>query len=230
MHIIEMAGLPGCGKSTLLKALVPVLRQQGRNVYTHDDFMKREPLFKNCGIFFLLQKMNPQNRYCIKWIKKYCASAPKDNSREKFKKELIDLYYRMHLIEGRKNKDIILLDEGIVQNFTSLFFTEEIPHDITISKVLTDLTCIRCEYQFVKCNISVEESSFRIKKRARDHDRYCNLDKESLRNALLIKERNINYLLSLIGENKKVGIDMQSHVQDNIDLIIKELFKGDKKI
>lgn len=230
MHIIEMAGLPGCGKSTLLNKLAPVLRQQGRNVYTHDDFMKREPLFKNCGILFLSQKINPQNRNCMNWIKRYCASAPENDSREIFKKELIELYYRTHLIEGRKSEDIILLDEGFVQNFTSLFFTEEIPHDITISGVFKNLIDIRCKYQFVKCNISIDESSLRINKRARKNDRYRNLDIESLKKALLTKNRNIEYLLSMIEDKKKINLDMNSSVQDNIDIIIKEIFEGDKKI
>lgn len=230
MHIIEMAGLPGCGKSTLLEALVPVLRQQGRNVYTHDDFMKREPLFKNCGILFLLEKMNPQNRYCVEWIKRQCANAPEDDGTDIFKKELIDLYYRIHLIEKRKSKDIILLDEGIVQNFTSLFFTKEIPHDIITSRVLMSLINISSEYQFIKCNFSVEASSLRIKKRVRKNDRYCNLDIESLNKALLVKERNIEYLLSMIDDSKKISLDMRNTVQNNIDIITKELFKGEKKI
>lgn len=82
---------------------------------------------------------------------------------------------------------------------------------------------ISSEYQFIKCNFSVEASSLRIKKRVRKNDRYCNLDIESLNKALLVKERNIEYLLSMIDDSKKISLDMRNTVQNNIDIITKEL-------
>lgn len=225
MLIIELAGLPGCGKSTLWEQLKTELQQKGRNVYTYSGLMHREPLFVNKGLLFKMQKWNPKTRSCINLIENYCASAPQDDKRESYKKAWEELYYRVHVAAWNRGEDIILLDEGIIQNFTSLFFMDAIPRDPSTEKVLKNMMRVRCRYLFVKCHISVEESMKRLRKRARVNDRYCPLKDETLKEALLVKEQNIDYLLSFARfwrGGELADINMENSAKNNADLIINE--------
>lgn len=225
MLIIELAGLPGCGKSTLWELLKRELQKKGRNVYTYRELMHREPLFVNMGFLFALQKWNPQTISCMKWIEKYCDSLPMDNKREGFKQMFKELYYRVHVAAWRSGGDILLLDEGLIQNFTSLFFMDTIPQSLLTGNMIKNIIAVRCRYLFVKCNISIEESILRLKKRARTNDRYNSLGEEVLRDALMVKSQNIDYVLSFVKSTKGeiVDINMEYSTKSNADLIINKL-------
>lgn len=223
MLLIELAGLPGCGKSTLWEVLKSKLQQTGRNVYTYSELMRREPLFVNRGFLLGLQKWNPKTKSCMDRIGNYCASLPKDVKRERFQKEWEELYYREHAASWIRGEDIVLLDEGIVQNLTSLFFMDAIPREPSMDQVLKNMIHVRGSHLFVKCNISVEESMYRLKKRARENDRYYPLNEETLREALLVKEQNIDYCLSFVDPCNKISIDMENSAMSNADLIINTL-------
>lgn len=225
MLIIELAGLPGCGKSTLWESLKDELLKRGRNVYTYRELMHREPLFIHKGFLFKWEKCKPQTVSYMNWIEQYCASVPTDEKRDRFKKMLIELYYRMHVAAWNRGEDIILLDEGLVQNFTSLFFMDAIPREPSTEKVIRNMIDLRCRYLIVKCNISIEEDVVRLKNRARINDRYYSLQGEALRKALFTKEQNIDYVISLFKAKRgiKLDIDMESSAKSNTDLIIKKL-------
>lgn len=205
MLMIELAGLPGCGKSTLWELLKSEMQKKGRNVYTYRELMHREPLFIHKGFLFKWEKYKPQTVSCMNWIEQYCASVPKDEKRDRFRKMFIEMYYRVHVAAWNRGEDIILLDEGLVQNFTSLFFMDEIPGDPSTEKVLKNLIHVNGRYLFVKCNISMEENISRLKNRARENDRYYSLEEDILRKALLVKEQNIDYILSFIETAKGGG-------------------------
>lgn len=97
MLMIELAGLPECGKSTLWELLKNEMKKSGRNVYTYRELMHREPLFVHKGFLFKREKCKPQTVSCMNWIEQYCASVPKDEKRDRFKKMFIELYHRMHV-------------------------------------------------------------------------------------------------------------------------------------
>lgn len=226
MLIIELTGVPGCGKSTLWELLKSELQKRGRTVYTYRELMHREPLFVHKGLLFQWEKWNPQTVSCMNWIEQYCALVPQDEKRDRFKKMFIELYHRVHVAAWNRGEDMILLDEGLVQNVTSLFFMDAIPKDPSAERVLKHLIHVKGRYLFVKCNISMEENIARLKKRARENDRYYALEEDRLREALLVKEQNIDYLLFLIETEKrgeKIDIDMEKSTKHNVDLIIEKL-------
>ncbi len=223
MLVIELAGLPGCGKSTLWERLRTRLQQTGRNVYTYSDLMRREPLFVNRGIYFQLLKWHPQTAACMRRLEEYCASAPEDRKREYFKKEFTELYYRVHAAAHIRGDGIILLDEGMIQNFTSLFFTRPIPAEASMGKAVKNIVSVKDSFFVVKCNISVDESITRLKKRARENDRYRRLEREALREALLVKEHNIDYVLSFVKPERIIEVDMENTTEDCSDTVIGKL-------
>lgn len=223
MPVIELAGLPGCGKSTLWKHLKAELQRKGRNVFTYSELMCREPLFVNRGIFFQLLKWHPGTVFCMKRIEKYCATVPGDGKREYFKKEFTELYYRIHVAAAKRGEDIILLDEGMIQNFTSLFFTDTIPRELPMEKTVRNIVSVKGSFCVVKCNISVEESMARLQKRARENDRYRRLEKDALREALLVKEQNIDYVLSFVKPDQKMGVAMENTAENCAKMIIREI-------
>ncbi len=223
MKIIEFAGLPGCGKSTVSRQLEENLRKKGYSVKTRENLMKgveegkkilRNPFlwFSALRLFLYSSKYKSSDKY------DYCI-------RILFMKKQLEKVIRSN------KKEIIILEEGIIQDLTAIAYKEPARQNQYSIRALKVLKHIRKHSYYVNCSLSVELDIERIKRRGRRDKKY-GADKEEaeLKELLLIKRENLDFFISESGV-KYLNINMEKNVKEIADLIEREwIYEADQNV
>ena len=189
MKIIELYGLPGCGKTTLCNF---IKREKGELLYTNADLNKNYKniniLLKNIYIFFY-----PRNIIFFVLII-YLGFIYK--SRIYAICKILYLYIILFIHKRSKDEVNVILDSGIVQNISSLSNDLRFNNELCLYKLLKCF-CREFEIIEIECELSVEETIKRVKKRNRKDIWLENIDSKQL---YFIKQYNLNFLKKYLTE------------------------------
>lgn len=218
--VIEFVGLPGAGKSTITARLISLLTHEkicvDNYLNYHQQLMgsKIGKLYfilfvlsnslKVYGLVSALQKDIPLNRY----------------SRVRIIKLLI-LIFAIKRYYNQKPKEVLVLDQGLIQMIASIY----IPHfskenrqiDIVIEKAF-NLLRIDIDYQMIKVNTALETAKKRIYGREK---RTCEF--RDLTEIKLLKILN-TYKLFFARIPSPLTISSENTVNTNVSFIYDHLF------
>lgn len=232
--IYECAGLPGSGKSTLIQALSERLeientKQRVKQIGT-DSFgavSNNSKLVKiSVKIFRVIQPLKPTNWHffliCMRFfIKKLKSNSDFNGYKSNYETFIAILYCTYLFDEYRKNKDIIVSDEGLLQGLTSLALKsdsgfEDIIQLIQMQKYIKDpITHIYCKLNF-------DEAINRIKLRNRKTAAFDQISVDKLTDYLQNHKEMLESLISKDSFSKKIDVDMSESTNNTVQQIIRK--------
>ena len=132
-------------------------------------------------------------------------------------KRLIVFIHQLIKTVKEDNFDIIVVDEGIIQSTSSLFFLENFVGLDLLEKNVNDFNK-NFKIQPVYCAIDVEESMKRMKERPYGQfRRYSYSAGLSLKKAMEQKEYNLRLISSVFPTS--IMMDMRESVEENCELL-----------
>ena len=172
MIIVDFYGLPGCGKSTIAKGVYENLKklQIDVSLFNKNEYLEECKIKKNYLKDYIRLLLPHNLKFIFEIIfniKKYKKNQKvlKYDLKERIWKELrlVILYDKLAYT---KSDSVILVDQGIIQDFSDYIMFRDITDDV-IENYLEKYTQSKNEFIFVNCEISVNESINRIKSRNR---------------------------------------------------------------
>lgn len=191
-ELIEYIGPSGAGKTTLAKKQVKKIRAEGKRVLTF-EYYKKHRLILIWDLlrfpFFIIKKR--------KQIKDIWNLFKKDiKLKTKIKHTLITafvIYKTLNLIRKAKKKNIkkIILDQGYVQNISSLLY-RKLVEESEIKKELLNWVTDKADLKILKIEVSPEEAAKRRLKR-QDY-----IDKNKSKQELIQETKNLDKIIDNI--------------------------------
>lgn len=206
MIIIELVGLPGCGKSTI----IDIARGKRK-----DLFITRRDLFGIKIPYIWLKQYSIKRRL---WNDLRDIYRKTNMMKKKFYFErLIQLILYLTYCSESNPNSVILLEEGIVQYFSSLAYETDL--DINLTKVINEQLSTFNPI-VIDCKIPVEIACKRINTRKKSGDRYM-IDNIAFQHKIMIQKRkNLDYILNLFN-GLRFELDMEKNMEELAnDLII----------
>lgn len=202
MKIIEFCGLPGSGKSTLCKTLIK--RVNVGKVYAYKDFIKFVATDKRRKQYYTAVSLNPFRRKYLKLLKKFVSKY--DDVSVQAVCVLIAFYDVISLIGVFDRKGVVILDEGFVQNITSIAHLSIIEDSEELTSLVEYITK-KIDIVLVDCHVSYENVVNRLRGR-NGKDRFNSIDDdEKLKEALAVKRHNIAVVAEKIPCKYELNLD-----------------------
>lgn len=206
MIVVDFSGLPGCGKSTLTYKLYNELKEENLIVemFNKNEYLNTGNRKKNINDYLrLLLPSNIKFYFKIVYpIRKHKVSNGVLNYgiKERIWKELRLVLLYDKLVNIRKNIDVVLIDQGIIQDFSDYIMFRNIPKNIF--KNYSELySKSKNSFLFVSYNASVEESMKRIKLRNRKKYKFDFLKNDDLKKFLIEEEKNLKFVTNEFNSN-----------------------------
>ncbi len=210
MPIIELCGLPGSGKSTLVSSYIRAFRNQ--SIGTRSDIYNTSKLIMYCNISLgsILYRHNIRN-YPNDLFRDFCKDYPMANPVSCVR--IIDLHHR--ITKNYKSNQILLLDEGPLQYFSSLAYPFSLNN---LSLAENYLALYGNDHYFIDCSATIDICIQRIRTRVKGGWSDIS-DTSTLELALVNKQRIISQLLSLVPQQKQRHIDMLLPCDQNVSIL-----------
>jgi thymidylate kinase len=170
--VLEFIGLPGAGKTTVFHQVVSRLKEQGVTVAAGDEILRD---WKNQQLWQRLWKLIPQteNQWQILLHSLFLATQVKPTNWLSFSKA-IKTYANLKRIDAiaqTQNDQLILLDQGLLQEIWSIGITGTTPSLEDIRQEL-ELIFSQRPIAIVDFQINVETAIYRIQNRPTDQSRF----------------------------------------------------------
>lgn len=223
MKTYEFSGLPGAGKSTLCEAVIKELEAQGCSVLTlrqlkkykhgkHVELVKALLYFPNLSF----------NMHTFM----YAVSIGGTRQELQYSAGLILLYYRLRLAIKKSEYDYCILEEALIQYFTSIPHDRVMDENSHLNKMLEFVLKNTGMVNDIACNISDKEVIARL--RHRNHADTSRFDGQAddikLMELLQVKEKNIKYVREKV--SKSCYVEMEDEIAVNTKKIIDYLGAG----
>lgn len=221
MIVIDLFGFPGSGKSTLAFNLYNELRKNNykvtmlnKNEYLKNVISKKKKLD-------YLRLFLPRNIYYYFKIVRKCVKNIKNESLKIKIWKKIRLVLLHDQIYKKTNFDFIIIDQGIIQDFAEITLNNKDILDSDIKNYITSFLG-KNKIFFVNCNISLEETKSRIKKRNRKKYSFDFLSNKELDCFLNLEKQRIDLIQSFaLDYFQIINVNMQCEVLENTKKIIK---------
>lgn len=214
--IIELCGLPGTGKTTILNETI-------KN-FDNKSIIERKSIVRWVGtpfrqfLYFISILFRPSMLSFYLALKKI-ARRYDDYSKKSFF-TIIAIYDCAKIIRLLGLKKYIVLEEGVIQNLSSLAHNKNLIIDQNVELILKKMEAI-CDWRIINCELAFDEVINRLRKR-NNNDRFNNIkDDDKLFSLLQIKKSNIEKLVKL--EKHVVSINL-SGSEDIISKIASEIY------
>lgn len=203
---IEFIGLPGAGKTTTLKEILGILESDGYNIISNNNFQ-----LKNSKNLFFFNKVLKYMKMCIKYILITFAAMIYSLNIKPFNKEsmlrALRLPYKIGIINDAchyasiNNTDIIILDQGIIQDLWSLSVTGKLPREKMISFLIKRILVKTYISQVVFFQIDSSTAMQRIINRPTFNSRFDKIPLPGLKSLLKEKEAHLNKIINELEKN-----------------------------
>ena len=234
MIIVDFYGLPGCGKSTITKGVYEKLKKLeiDVNLFNKNEYLEENKIKKNYFKDYIRLLLPHNLNFMFEIIfnmKKYKKNQKilKQDLKERIWKELrlVILYDKLAYT---KSDSVILVDQGIIQDFSDYLMFRDITSEI-IEKYLKKYTQSKNKFIFVNCEISVNESINRIKSRNRKIYAFDYLEDDELNEFLTEQQKILKNIDKEITDkenlNKIKVIPKTEFLEKNIENLVNEVIR-----
>lgn len=217
--IIEFYGLPGSGKTAVSKALQQKLEKVGASTMCY---------YQRCGFYrnaySLLFAPNYWKKIAV--VSAYASLLPGRHNALRIL-SMIN-YFRMyrHFITD-KPKDILLVDQGIIQSIISLAHTDILPDLNHLNKIFEGEYLSGHQCFIVNCNLRKETAFDRIGTRPMNGCRMEKMTESDRMQALDAQAANIIYLRSFLKRvfpsTCLIDVNTEEPVEDSVNKIFSHI-------
>lgn len=231
MIILDFNGLPGCGKSTYAKEVYDRLRSENVKCEFFNDNEYLETAQRNKKkIKFYIRILRFKNLiYAFKLLFKFRYKEKDFKRRIKLKDRIwkwiriIILIDKIHFINKKEDIDVLIIDQGIVQDFTDYVLDKCISEE-KISSYSNKY--MKLNKKIILVNLEIEEaiSINRIKKRNRkkyDVDKMEIHELEIFLKQYSEKLKNVRKVFAKNFVNINLDVNKEENLYYNVNKIIK---------
>ena len=214
MRVLEFCGTPGCGKTTLSNQLQSELIAKGYDAKNYNElkgskvkelfhFMFKKGFISTCCNLMTVMGMVNRDRF-VYGIK------------------IAIVCYQINEWSQAGKADYLLFDEGIIQYITTLSHGKAISK---LDKLPSRLKPLyeECDTFVVDCKVDIVTNITRLTQRGNVKDRFVIDDEDKQKEALKLKENNIQAVISYFAPSNLVQIDTanESALNDVISFAVK---------
>ncbi len=230
--VYEFTGLPGSGKTTVTKEVIHCLGREGIRTPSY-EYLREQRSFKftHAGqlikylLFFL---------FCLKkWkvslqLARYMLKIkPLSRDRVKFTVAFLRTYYFIDsLLKKKADHDVIVLEEGLVQNIWGMFISGH-PPDSTELKPILQRVCQVLPISVVHVNVDVQTAIQRIQQRTYGAGRFDKIEITEAERLLNVHEKHLQEIIGLILslDCHLFTIDGKAEIGEKVMTIVKDIKK-----
>ena len=219
---LEFNGIPGSGKTTLANRLIAEMRDEPYSVESYHQIIKK-PTRKNLkNLLLYLFKIKPSS-YKVGYYAWRHLIANKKLSHENWLRVisivvLFDLYQKKSL---DNQGEVILVDQGIMQQIISMLYESELIVDKYVKKIISFTKKRNLGIVIINVDLNISDSFKRLSQRQGNISRIQKLNKEKAIITLEVQQKNFIKIRKIITdyEFQSIDIDSQARIDDNLLLL-----------
>lgn len=218
--IIEFNGLPGAGKTTISDEFINSKVNSNIKIYSYSYF-QQDNVIKEY-LRFVIVLLKPSNFligiYSIMFLIKNKRPDIESLKRILLLIRLVESY---RSLSGIKTPEIVVVDQGIIQQITSILFGNKIKCSKYIRKLLLFLQHRLDNVYFINVTISLDQAINRMNNREKKKDRIQNVETEREVQILTMLNYNLSKIRSILSNVGYEPFELNSHkeVKYNINLL-----------
>lgn len=221
---LEFNGIPGSGKTTLANRLIAEMRDEPYSVESYHQIIKK-PTRKNIkNLLLYLFKLKPSS-YKIGYYAWMHLITNKKLSHENWLRVisivvLFDLYQKKSL---DNHGEVILVDQGIMQQIISMLYESELIVDKYVKKIIGFTKKKNLGIVIINVDLNITDSYNRLSHRQGNISRIQKLNKETAIDTLAVQQKNFTKIRKIIAdyEFQRIDVDSQACIDDNLMLLKK---------
>lgn len=225
MLIVELNATAGSGKTTLANQVYSQLKEKGIATATSADLVRPIKAY-NLPIRVLMLipiLLHPGRVGLTLKVLRFCLDYGNDAYRLFKVKNLIEMDYFLDKIIDENLFEVVLLDEGIVQNLHYLPNEKQMKLNENTMKVMDYFSSKYEGNVLVNCSVTLETNLGRLNKRGTAKRRYAQNTPEQCqkrRERLEARGQNLAALRNIFKANSRIEIDMENDISDNVENIV----------
>lgn len=219
---MEFNGIPGSGKTTLSNKLIAEMKSEDYSVQSYHRVIKK-PTKKNLRYLALyLIKIKPSS-YKMGYFALMYLFTNKILNHENWLRviSLIILFdfYQKESLDLKNN--VIMVDQGIIQQIISMLYESELIADKYVKKIIKFTKKMGLEIYIINVDLNIKESFDRLNERKGNISRIQKLNSEIAINTLNTQQRNFNKVREIIKEIdiESIDVNTQESIDKNVQLI-----------
>ncbi|OFV72446.1 hypothetical protein ACWI_00490 [Acetobacterium wieringae] len=225
---LEFNGIPGSGKTTLSNNVIENLKAIDYPVESYQRFIQKptrkdlkqlvkylihlKPSSFRMGYLGMMYLLTNRKINCENWLRVVSIII------------LDDLYLKKS-IENRA--EVILVDQGIIQQLVSIMYETELVTDRFAKKIIAHLKKRVPNLYIINVALDVTDSFDRLNQRVGNISRIQQLNRKNGIRTLKIQQKNFDIIRSVIRETGMASMDINTHagVEENV-LLLKNFVLG----
>lgn len=216
---LEFNGIPGSGKTTLANRLIAEMRDEPYTVESYHQIIEK-PTRKNLkNLLLYLFKIKPSS-YKVGYYAWMHLITNKKLSHENWLRViaivvLFDLYQKKSL---DNHGEVILVDQGIMQQIISMLYESELIKDKYVKKIISFTKKKNLGIVIINVDLNINDSFMRLSHRTGNISRIQRLSKAAAIDTLKVQQRNFIKIREIITECdfQSIDIDSQACIDENL--------------
>jgi len=219
---LEFNGIPGSGKTTLSNSVIE--NQSGMDfvVESYQQVIEK-PTRKNLKqlVKYLIHvKLSSFRMGCLGMM--YLLTNRKFNRKNWLRIVAIIILYDFYQKKSiEQSEEVILVDQGIVQQIVSISYETELLSDWFVRKMITRIKKKELNLYIVNVDLDVTESFDRLNRRVGNISRIQKMNREQGIETLKTQQNNFNIIREIITKTGIASIDINTHerIEENVRLL-----------
>lgn len=228
---LEFNGIPGSGKTTLSNSVIE--NQDGMD-FTVESYQQviEKPSRKNLKqlVKYLIHvKPSSFRMGCLGMM--YLLTNRKFNRKNWFRIVAIIILYDFYQKKSiEKSEEVILVDQGIVQQIISISYETELLSDRFVKKMIACLKKKDLNLYIINVDLDVTESFDRLNLRVGNISRIQKMNREQGIKTLKTQQKNFDIIREIITKTGIDSVDINTHecIEENV-LILKDFIMKIKR-
>ena len=220
--VIEFNGIPGSGKSTISDALEEKLKKQGLTVVSYREHFKKYSHNRKYQLYCAVKHAPQVLRYYF-LLRIYISKIKMDKMMYKyFIASVLDFGVKLEFLD-KTTADVIILDQGIIQELLSIYHIKEIVTNNSIIKIFNYLSEVFKNLVLVNVEIPIEIACQRVNSRLNGKSRVDNIT--DFTQQIQIQQKEYNNLKTIREANQilKQIVIISESIDISVDKIINSL-------
>lgn len=219
---LEFNGIPGSGKTTLSNSVIENLKAMDYPVESYQRVIKKPTRKDLKQLVKYLIHLKPSS-FRLGYLGMMYLLTNGKLSRENWLRVvsiiILDDFYLKKSIENRA--EVILVDQGIIQQLVSIIYETELVSDRFVKKIIAHLKKRVPNLYIINVALDVTESFDRLNQRVGNISRIQLLNRKNGIRTLKIQQKNFDIIRGVIRETGFDSIDINTYadIEENVLLL-----------
>lgn len=227
---LEFNGIPGSGKTTLSDRVIENMKGASYTVESYHQLIKkptRNNLKRLVRYLFSIKLSSFKIGYLALM---YLITNKKFNHENGLRVISLIVLFNFYQKKSLANdEEVILVDQGLVQQMVSMLFESELIAEKYVKKLIRYTQKKDMGIFIVNIDLDINESFERLTKREGNISRIQKLKKDTAMHTLIMQQNNFNKIRKIIRELdlESIAVNTQGSIETNV-LLLENYIKGMK--